>query len=912
MGDAMSNSSFKLKKSVDRYTVFEDNQVLGAAHLNSLTEYLDRQDRLTRVMLFGVGKVCGLEVGYDGNALSLTRGCAVTSDGDLLSYNESKRFQHFRPFLDDEAKYPFFRTTAGQAPLFELLTSQGEKSHPLGTFKTVTGKSLEGMAAVLYLESYEFDPDICTGGECDNKGREQRNILRLLLADPGDLDALMKANAVPGRLFPLLEDLPVERVLLDPAGIADYFHLAERYRGVIKSLTNKLIVALKRTYMEAFKPLLADLYAGADPRGAWESRLKQIQDKMSTDGTGIQYVYDFLCDVAASYREFKEALFGDNVLCVPDPALFPKHTLLGRVASKGSAVEDPYRYGFYESPLLNLKSENLNRARMLHKRIDGLIRSFHVPAPSPDLRVIPSRREGFDLGARAIPYYYRLDSQPLLNPVWNYEASSRSRNDAIHSYNAHLYSTRAEVREPLKFSLSGHGFFRIEGHLGMDVDEAEKKLHHEIKTYHLPFKVLTLQIESGIPPIKVRPGFWFKDLKVLHYLQRKELSQNFKQLKDFGAKMKSEIDKSPDLPGKDVKDVKLSVKAVVDANLQGMDTAVGAATSALKKSFKEFDYKGFETSYIHAIQQASALNKGIKGVTYSSAFTPLEKVLNDSRFRRLEWIDAVLKRRVEKTEELTLFAEFLAEYPSMEHLAGVERGGTFILVFSASTSKVVADFSLPYWHVDLPKDDEPEEEEVEEEEKIDWFGINDFLVSVSKEKLLEEKFDKLKGTFETIDVRLKAQEESLKVYSGSLKTYTETIMKGALPKGDVAFDPGMYVDKDLGAKAGILVYATEYIGSVEDKIKSGTAIPEEIATKKQFEQMSADIITTTMGGFGKKQTDILLGSEEEKFIQVAAGSAQKITTEAVKETLTAEVRKVQEAAPDKVVLANQLNRIIMR
>ena len=186
MGDTMSKSSFKLKESVDRYTVFEQNQVLGAAHLNSLAEYLDRQDRLTRVMLFGVGNVCGLEVGYDANAVSLTKGCAVTSDGDLLYYDESRKFQHFRPFLDHEGQYPLFRTATGQAPLFELLAAEGENSRPLGALASVSGKSLESMAAVLYLESYEFDPDLCTGGNCDNKGREQRNSLKLLLADPAD------------------------------------------------------------------------------------------------------------------------------------------------------------------------------------------------------------------------------------------------------------------------------------------------------------------------------------------------------------------------------------------------------------------------------------------------------------------------------------------------------------------------------------------------------------------------------------------------------------------------------------------------------------------------------------------------------------------------------------------------------
>ena len=906
----MSKSSFKLEKQVDRYTVFEENQVLAAAHLNSLAEYLDRQDRLSRVKLFGVGNVCGLEVGFGGGALTLTGGCAVTSDGDLLYVDQDRTYRHFRSFADDEAEYPFFRAAAGQVPLFELFTDKEADSSPLANFKAATGKSVEDMGVVLYLESYVFDPDVCTGGDCDNKGKEQRNNLKILLADRADLDALMKASPVPASLFPSLDDLAVERVLLDPGGVTNYPQLAERYRGVIKALLDKLGQALKRTYSSEFRTLLSDLYGGADPTTTWESRLKQIVDQVNADGTGIQYVYDFLCDVAATYQEFKEILFGDSVLCSPDLGLFPKHTLLGSVAPKVSADEDRYRYGFYESPLLNLKSIKLERARLLHKRMDGLIRAFQMPAATATLRVTPSGRNGCGLGEKAIPYYYRPDS--LLNRTWSYDASIRGRNDAVLSYHADRYSARPEVREPLRFSLSCHDFFRIEGHVGMAVDDAEKKIEEEIKKYNLPFRVLSLQIESGIPPIRVRPGFWLKDLKVLHYLHRKDLAQDFKRVKTFGAKLKTEIDKSPDLPDRDVKDTKLSVKAVVDANRQSMDTAIDAATAALKKKYKDFNYKSFETTYLNAVQQSSALNKGIKGVTFASAFTPFEKVVNDTRFRWLDWIDTILKKRQEKTEELSLFTKFLTDYPSLEHLGGVERGGTFILVFSAATKKVVADFSLPFWYVDVPSDDEPEEDEVEEDEKIDWFGVNDLLVSVSKEKLLEEKFDKLKGSFDGVDVRLKAQEESLKVYSGSLKTYTETVMKVVPPKVDVGYDPGMYGDKDLGAKAGMLRYAVDYVDAVKEREKAGTATREEVEMKNKLEETSGALIKETLQGFGKKQGDLVIGSEEEAFIRVAAGSADKFTNTAVKENLVREVRKIQETSADKTMLSNQLNRFIKR
>ena len=83
-------------------------------------------------------------------------------------------------------------------------------------------------------------------------------------------------------------------------------------------------------------------------------------------------------------------------------------------------------------------------------------------------------------------------------------------------------------------------------------------------------------------------------------------------------------------------------------------------------------------------------------MTYASAFTPYETVLNDSRFKLVRWIDDIIKKREEKSKELGLFAKFFQEHPGMEHLAGVERGGTFILVYSSKNNhEVVADFPLP-------------------------------------------------------------------------------------------------------------------------------------------------------------------------------------------------------------------------
>ena len=49
----------KLLDITSDYKSFADNQLLTAAQLNLLVQYLDNQDRLSRLALTGAGIVCG-------------------------------------------------------------------------------------------------------------------------------------------------------------------------------------------------------------------------------------------------------------------------------------------------------------------------------------------------------------------------------------------------------------------------------------------------------------------------------------------------------------------------------------------------------------------------------------------------------------------------------------------------------------------------------------------------------------------------------------------------------------------------------------------------------------------------------------------------------------------------------------
>ena len=103
-----------MKATQEKYPVFEANQVLTNEHLNQLFTYLDRQERLTRANLIGIGIVCGLDVRYDSAAqtIRLSKGCGITSEGYLIIQPDDAELVAYRKLnVTDDLTYPPFKNT---------------------------------------------------------------------------------------------------------------------------------------------------------------------------------------------------------------------------------------------------------------------------------------------------------------------------------------------------------------------------------------------------------------------------------------------------------------------------------------------------------------------------------------------------------------------------------------------------------------------------------------------------------------------------------------------------------------------------------------------------------------------------------------------------------------------------------
>jgi hypothetical protein len=498
------------------YTIFEKDQVLTEAQLNQVTNYLNDQNRLTRINLLGVGIASGLQATIESNgadvALLVSKGMGITTDGDLLYYLEGQRFDRFMQYdaRTNPLYAPFFKngnTTGEMWEVLELLpVGAPERPAVPSTPLSVLSKLTE-MVAVLLMESSEYDPDLCTGTGCDNLGKTCLNKSKLLLIDPEALaqpaapsplvDRLNPAIPTPslvlGGLQPILADRPLISTALKSAQ-----NLFDSYRATCLKIHNKLLTVFNVIHGRllaqsgAIRPLAPDFLPAAVVN-TWSTRLTAIQASASSDST-VQCYYDFLMDLVESYNQFRELSFADHTWCCPDPNWFPKHLVLGHLSP--SQQPDQNRTAFYPSPIASQTLEAIEHAKFLLQKIDGLISAFLVPTPigTTPIRITPSRGQESSLEDRAIPYYYRSNTNSAIHKIWNYHLHRQDLDAWNYSYQAGEYSVQQEIINPYTAQIGQFSFFRIEGHLGQPKARAIEELTKSIQGNNLPCSLLVARL----------------------------------------------------------------------------------------------------------------------------------------------------------------------------------------------------------------------------------------------------------------------------------------------------------------------------------------------------------------------------------------------------------------------------------
>ena len=483
------------------YSIFEKDQVLTHQQLNSITNYFNEQTRFTRVKLIGVGIVCGLQILIDNqkqlgqinldngiNSITITPGVGITTAGDLLYFDNNMVFDKFRLYDESNPKYELFYRNEEMIIVYELVRHDVDdtccNTTSLNQFDTQTQDQLKNMVVVLFMESYVNDLDLCSSTGCDNLGKSCVNTIRVLLVRQEDISLLNQVFDTPHSFYDKLVKISADRPRISflydndeasSSALSAFERIVNIYREKCNAIHEKLVAAWEKdTENLIFKNELKD-------------RLRELNTRFQgQDDCCIQYYYDFLKDCVETYNHFRELMFGDTTWYCPATQSFPKHLLLGNLSDPNNN-----RTGFYPSPIVSRTSEQWEHAKFLAQKLDMMIRTFEIPN-NTDIRITPSLFEDHALEERAIPYYYRVDENCPIHENWNYRLHQRGMDAYNYSYHADSWANDDEnnpAANPLAFQIGRFSFFRIEGHIGKEVQTACDVLKEAIKNNNLPFAV---------------------------------------------------------------------------------------------------------------------------------------------------------------------------------------------------------------------------------------------------------------------------------------------------------------------------------------------------------------------------------------------------------------------------------------
>ena len=696
----------------DHYTVFEPDQVLTHGQLNGVTDYLDDQTRLSRVCLDGVGLIGGLHVSASGAGVRISRGLGVTTDGDLLRLAADTTYDRFRPYDSTAPVYaPFYRGDEGESrrmlALAELVPV-GESDVLAQPLSALPG-GLKDMAVLMLAETVVNDPDLCSGTDCDNLGRDALHRVRLLLIDRADAKALLDAVrlAPASQRAQALPALATRRPAL-ARDIGTTGLLAARYRDAAAATLKDLGAALPSLAANC-PEVLQDIF-GTDPTARWLATLNTLAASFAGSSSGLQVWYGFVKDLVDQWNELREALLADDSVLLPDVGAFPKHLLLGALAAPREQ-----RMGLYPSPLDASSRQQSAHARFLAWKLDTLIRSFQLPTDTTTT-VTPSVGDARTLEERAIPWYYRVLADAPINAAWNFALSSRRQEGQALGYRAGGWASTARARDPLAFAISGHDFFRIEGHLGRAVETVSAELRNLVSSRNLPFCVQEVLLHNDRRFIRVKPPIRHTPLHSLHYLLRQDVALRIDESQQLGSRYLADISSSvasgqvpptTDSGAQVVSQASGALEAV--KRMQSVARPVLSTTtySAYRAQVNSDNGASWKPSYSAGLETISNTKANLGHLSRADFTSPFDSLITSNQPHWIDWLDGLILAGDNRADDKLLFTRFLQDHPALDHLGGTWRGGTFVLVYDDS-GRVVGDFTLPY-----PAAEEAAEEPVE-------------------------------------------------------------------------------------------------------------------------------------------------------------------------------------------------------
>jgi hypothetical protein len=516
------------------FPVFEPDQVLTNRHLNDLFNYLDQQDRLTRCKLLGSGIVCGLDISHTTDTINITKGCGLTSQGyiilfcDHIGANGYKFYMPFtRPPIPKDIhlifqcgpepsleNIPFYSSTTGSSfnaaannSIFLLLTKEefDALDDQTGVIPLSQSQPLDDYAVVLFLDINELSLKNCDTNNCNDKGSRMELEVKPLLVHKKLLNS---RNGNTGN-DPRFRHIELRRYNVPVQNLTSTDDVLNAFLALLDDSTlERLALDLEQSFNQ-YRHLVPGI--NSNPFGTLTDLKENLDFIINFRPVLIQYYYDFVYDLILALYEFRHRIFEMNSECCFDEMSFPFHLTLGEaVVNTSSNVQSAYRQYFIYSPLFDRENERSAEIRSLLMRMILMYQDFLLTQKAfrenrvgfpLDIRITPSQYSHHFLSERCIPYYYKVvhDQQDAIPEdlyyYWNYHKTRRGNARYNLSYNAFQYNHADTVIHPLNYDIEWYNFFRIEGHIGRNINSALVRVKSIQQNFNLPFDVVALSAD---------------------------------------------------------------------------------------------------------------------------------------------------------------------------------------------------------------------------------------------------------------------------------------------------------------------------------------------------------------------------------------------------------------------------------
>lgn len=681
-----------MTQNITDYPIFEADQVLSQNHLNQLTGYLEEQDRLSRLYLHGMGIVCGLEIDRpNATTIHINCGTAITSLGFLIPFEENEYTQFKNTIISEDflaadvSKHAYLGNIyqwadeyAALSPCIELLPadSEDEERQPLNE------EVLENKIVMLLLESPLIDEKNCVTIDCADKGKRLELMVRVLLIDSSLLNELQfnRSNCA----FNYLNKLKLPRFNVPKSNLVTGDHVFDAFNAVINRAKTSLSSAIQEIH-DHFEDAFGTLgnYSRLQNAGTVVNTIHEKYD----ENIFLQYVWDWLNDLAATYNEISDYHACQISICCPEQNDFPFHILLGSAELETNMVNSDHDFYNFRTQFIKTgvdsteEKEKHEILRGLLQKLIHLLGSFQVDDASNrehGIRITPSNNGTKPLSERAIPYYY--DNVTTLNELWSPTLTQRVLNQNILSYNASEYNTaNPQVDQPLLYDLGCYDFFRVEGHIGEHYAEAITEIIALQEANRLPFKVVALNAVDYIDQeidISNQSGIW-DDMELDYDLAKEKVYNITEYVITWIKTNKTKIQEHYSL--------------MTDQTITNLESILTESRALLVDDLKDFipNYEGFyevfgelnELFLMHRLC-ISAVNPEEMHPIMEDLIDHFDEINNLFLEDPFTIIYEEVQRRWKNSVKELFLSNFLQKHSGIHHEAGVPKGGTFILVYA--------------------------------------------------------------------------------------------------------------------------------------------------------------------------------------------------------------------------------------